>query len=342
MPRLRVVKKPEDSASIPQDQAVQVVLPGESADAPQIEGQEQKKSPELDSGDTAIASIQKQMEDMKRAHEAALEQGRQQVAQAERQRQEAIAQKDREVAKVGQRAEQAELDAILAAMGAAQAESETAQRDLEVSVSNSDTKLMVDAQRRLSRAESRLTQLEDSKIAYEARKEKQAKEPKAQEQAAGDQIEAHIDAMPNLTSTQRQWLKSHRELMTDNKKNVRLQSAHLDAEDAGIRAGSDEYFKFLEEKLGYRKPEEDEDDMAYDKDNMENLGTGRNMERNAGTAAPPSRESRSMGSGQPNNNRITLSPEQREAARNAGIDEVTYAQQLVKFNSLKKDGYFGH
>lgn len=344
MPRLRVVKKPEDSADIPQDQAVQVVLSDDSAETPEITpgstSKEPQKAPELDPGDSAIAALQKQMEDMKKAHESAIQNERQQVQEADRQRQEAIQranQKDQELTKVGTRAEAAEFDAILAAMGAAQAESESAQRDIEIGTANSDIKLQIDAQKRLARAESRMGQLEDSKASYEARQERKKTEPPPRETPIGDPIDAHIDAMPNLTVAQRQWLKSHRELMTDNRKNVRLQNAHFDAEDAGIKAGSDEYFKFLDEKLGYRKadpkPQEDdeEDDMPED-----------DRSRPGIVSAPPSRENRSMDSGKPSNSRITLSPEQREAARNAGVDEVTYAKNLVKLNTFKKDGHYSH
>jgi hypothetical protein len=173
--------------------------------------------------------------------------------------------------------------------------------------------------------------LEDGKLSLEERKEASKKEkPKEPSpQIVGDPVEHHINSMPGLLDAERTWLKSHRELMTDNRKNARLQAAYFDAEDAGHPRGTPEYFDFIEQKLGYKKapariePEEDDEPE----------------ERTPIVAAPVSRETPSAGTGKPSSTRITLSPLQREAAKNAGISDLEYAKQLIRLQEAKEGGH---
>lgn len=340
MPRLRVVKKPEDSKDIPETEAVQVEI---TPDEPiVIEGAEpvtetkklEKKvvvEPEEDK-DEAISALQKQLEEMKKAHDLQ----KSQAEEYDRQRQTAFQQareREEQYRKTVTRADSAEYDAILNGIGAAQAEIDSAKQALKGALEASDFSALADANERQSRATARLVQLEDGKAALEERRETEKANPK-REAPIGDPVEAYIDRMPNLLASQRTWLKSHRELMTDPAKNAYLQAAHFEAVDKKYSVGSDDYYKHVEEKLGYRQvaqPElEDEQEEVIE-----------TRQRRPMVAAPVTRDPPSAGTGRPvNSNRITLTPEQRAAARDASVDEVTYAKNLMKLQAMKKEGHY--
>jgi hypothetical protein len=56
-------------------------------------------------------------------------------------------------------------------------------------------------------------------------------------------------------------------------------------------------------------------------------------------SAPPSREAPTS-NGARSNSRVTLSPQQREAARLSGVDEVTYAKGILRLQAEKEAGNY--
>jgi hypothetical protein len=227
-------------------------------------------------------------------------------------------------------AEDAQYDSILNAIQAAQADAERAQYEIAAFSEAGDHKAVAESNRRLARAESRLAQLEDGKAAIEDQKSREAARLKAAHQQPQQQqpqrqftVEEYIDQIPNLLQSQKDWLKSHPETMTDNRVNTRLQAAHFETEELKYRPGSKEYFKHIEERLGYAKPEGEEEEEEMTRTPV---------------AAPPSKSATSPTTGRPSSSKITLTPEQREMAALSGIDEVTYAKNLVRMQQAKRDG----
>lgn len=339
MPRIRVVKKPEDAAGIPETDSIQVELDRESVETDdETKGKEidvQAQSEESDEGgpsgtqeeDEEKVSLKKQLEDLRRANE----EHRRVAEEALRQHQVALTEvgrKDRELSVAHDYRDQADLDAITSAMAAADSEAASAQQAYEAAQTNQDFKAAAEAQRRLTRAETRLVQLEDGKHALEARRERVRNEPKPT--PTPPSLESYIDSMPNLSGSQKDWLKKHPELMQDQRKNIRLQNAHLEAEDKGFTAGSTDYFQYIEERLGYRK---EESTVATEET--------KEPKRGPGVSAPVSRDAPNLGSGKPAPTRIKLSPEQRAAAKAAGIDDITYAENLIKLQQMKREGRYG-
>ena len=334
MPRLRVVKKPEDSAKIPETEAVQVELRPEGEIETEVletvdtAKKAEVKAPEAPSEE--VVQLKKQLEDLKKANEQALAT----AADNDKRRREAQSQAEehqKELAKVGGRAEQAEFDSILTALGAAQFEMDSAKRDLRASGEAGDWDKQADAQARIAQAAGRVMQLEDGKAAFESRREELKEERKTAKEPTQTNltVDEYIDGLPNLMGAEKSWLKAHPELLTDKRKNARLQAAYFDAEDANQARGSESYFKFIEEKLGYRKAEVEADDEDVETET-----------RSPVVSAPVSRESISPSSGKAVSTRITLNPQQREAAKLAGVDELTYARQLQKLAELKKEGHY--
>jgi len=339
MPRIRPLRTKEEIAAVPQDESVTIALEPEGtvildkdADAAAIKAREeaeaqvktQIKPPEDDAAD----DLKKQLEDLRKAHGES--QRRVQEEITARQAAEArVREREKDAAKSQIRAEDAEYDAILNAIGAAESEAEAAQRDISLATDASDAKAVGEASRRLARAYGRLAQLEDGKLAIERVKTTAAARAKEQQDQPTQQrptVDQYIDQLPNLLPSQRDWLRAHPDSLTDQRKNLKLQGAHVDAEDQGLRPGTQKYFTFLEERLGYKEPAEEDDDV-----NNED-------EPKPSVSAPPSRNATNPGTGRSTSTRITLTPEQREIARLSGVDEITYAKNLQKMNDMKAQG----
>jgi len=101
--------------------------------------------------------------------------------------------------------------------------------------------------------------------------------------------------------------------------------------DEGHEQYSAEYFDSLEQKLGMHQTpkleesEVDEEPVA--------------PTRKAPVSAPPSREA--LNASGKRNSRITLTMQQKEAARIAGISEEDYAKGLMRLSQEKLNGNYG-
>lgn len=331
MGRTKVVRTPEEAAAIPPDRGVTVEL---QPDAPKVEEQETEKivtaaEPEpVTEVEPLAADIEEQDEENTLAKQlaelkAAEELTRQQLAEANRRAEDAVRaaeERQRELLRERAGRDQAEFDSVLNAIGAAQAEADRAQGDLEAAYAAQDFRAVAEAQRRLSMATTRLVGLEDSKIMLETRHEERKSAPPPQ--VSGDPVVASIDAMTHLSARQREWLKSHRDAFTDPAKNAYLGAAHWDAIRAGHAQDSDAYFQVVEERLGYRqaKPEP--------------------QRKSIPVSAPVSRDAPTLSGAPARPSQIVLTKEQREAARIAGIDDFTYAKNLQKLQARKRDGFY--
>lgn len=341
MPRLRSVRTKEEAAKVPEDQAISVLISDDEPAAPKQEfadGQPEKKEepkaeqrePEVrePAEDAGQDDLKKRLDDLQKAERVAqnLANERQQALEEAQRR---AKQYEEEIAKARGEATASQMDSVLNALAAAQAESDAAQRDYEAALGNQDAKAQSDAQRRLSRAEARIVQYEDSKAVLEdrAKRVEEAAKKQPERGAQGDPFEAAIAPLPDGAKN---WLRAHPEFMRDQRKNRKLASLDDDLLEEGHTRGSPEYIQELEVRLGMKqKPTKREDD---DVDEPEP------RKERVVTSAPVSRESPSLRDGRPTTTRITLTPEQREAARNSGISEIEYAKQLIRLQEAKKSG----
>lgn len=345
MPRIRPLRTKEEIAKVPPEKSVTLDLsPEEEGDVQNpFEVEEPEKAPlgtrptkkadkvsggapsESDPDD--VSDLRRQLDDMRKAQEES-ERRVQREIQGRQEAERLIQERDREVTSSRARAEDAEYDSILNAIGAAEAEAEKAQQDMALASEAGDHKAIADANRRLARAESRLTQLSDGKVAIEQQKTAEAarikaerENPKPTTNQKAPTVEEYVDQLPNLLQSQREWLKTHPDTITNPRMNTRLQGAHFEAEDKGLRVGTKAYFEYLEDRLGITTREEEDE-----------------VDDKTPVSAPPSRAATNPSTGRQSNNRITLTPEQREVARLSGIDELTYARQLQRLNELKASG----
>ena len=273
-----------------------------------------------------ISDLQKQIDSLSKAEKFA----REQAAEANLKRQEAEKREQERIQEVtlsrGE-AEQAKYDAIVNAIAASQAEADSAQKELETATAESNWKTAAEAQRKLARAEARFVSLEDGKIAYEVKRE-EAKTIKSEvKPVVSDMLEHHISQIA-INDAEKDWLRIHKDYLTEPRKNARLGAAHYDAEDAGHRRGSEGYFQFIEKRLGLREPVKKEEAEPETR-------------RSPTVAAPVSRDNISTTTGKPSTTKVTLTPQEREAAKIAGIDEIEYARQKIILEQAKLEGRYG-
>ena len=353
MPRHRAVRTKEEAANVPKDKPLTVEFPPEGevdigenpfeeanevgaksgAEVPVSRAQKDDRRQAVSGGqpeeEEDVGDLRRQLEDMRKA-QAESDKRLQAEIRARQEAERIQQQREQESSSYRIRAEDAEYDAILNAIGHAQAEAERAQNDIAVFSEAGDHKSVAEAQRKLARAESRLVQFEDAKAAIEDQKSRQAAMAKQQAthpqepvQQGGRQpsIEEYIDQIPNLLQSQKDWLKAHPETMSDKDTNMLLQAAHIETTRMNIRPGTKQYFNHIERRLGYAEPEEEEEEVTK-----------------TPVAAPPSKTATSPSTGRPSSSKITLTPEQREMAALSGIDEVTYAKNLQRMQQAKRDG----
>lgn len=292
------------------------LAPATKVPAPAVKEPEPAESEERDDN-----TLTRQLEELRTAEALA----KKQLADSQRREQDAIRhaqERDAELTRERERSVSAEYESVVNAINALQSEADRAQSDLEASLAANDSRGAADAQRRLATTSARLVGLEDGKAAWDQRREWERANPPQRQQPASDPVAAQIDSMTHLSVKQRDWLKNHRDAMTDPAKNAYLGAAHWDAIRAGREQDSEAYFTALEEKLGYRQP------------------TAATERRSPPVSAPVSRESPSLSTGKPTTSRIELTPAQREAARISGVDEFTYAKNLMRLNDLKKNGHY--
>lgn len=349
MPRLRPLKKAEDIAAVPEDQPVLIDLSEDAAPAEKLEAEpvddkkEVKDPPEKVEPEVVIAepddepvvvddektALQKQIESLTKAEE----ESRKRVAALESERANAQreAQQHRdEATKYRSHAEQAQYDAILNAIDANKSEADSAQRDYEAAMADSNFKAAAEAQRRGQRAEAQIVRLEEGKDAFEARQKEQKDTPERPAQT--DPLEVSIANLPDPAKV---WLRTHRDYMTDARKNAKIQALHWDVLDEGHKAFSQEYFDSLETHLGLRKAPEKEKPVVDDDDDPP-----KQTKRTPIVSAPVTRDTPSLTTGRPSTDRVTLTPQQREAAKISGISEMDYAKQVLRLQQAKKEGHY--
>lgn len=235
-------------------------------------------------------------------------------------------------------AEQAQYDSIVNAMNAANAEAESAEREIEAARNAGDMAAERAAFRKLARAEGRLENLEQGKAALDQRREEMKAQPRPQSNGhAQHSVDAVIDQMQGLSGDERTWLKQHPDAMTNPRLNAKLQSAYWDAQDAGHVRGTPAYFQFLEEKLGYRQAQSPPPPAPAQHDDEPEPPPQR---RAPTVSAPVSRDVPSAATGRPASNKVTLTPAEREAAAVSGISEIEYARQKQRLQDEKKRGNY--
>lgn len=254
--------------------------------------------------------LKKQFDDLQKKEEIE-RQGRAAAELRASQRERDIAERDAQLARQGVQAVDSEFHIISNAIAAATAEANAAASEHQTALEVGDAKKATDAQRKIARAEARLVSLEDGKAALDARVEqmRRAPAPEKRPTPTGDHVEDQITRYSPRTQN---WLRQHKECVTDDKTKNKAMGAHFEAVADGHTPDSDSYFEYLDTKLGFGQ-KKSADTTTRPK---------------AAPAAPVSRDT-ATASGNLDGQRVKLSSGEIKAAGDLGLSLSEYARRKL-------------
>jgi hypothetical protein len=332
-PRLKPLKDPKDIAAVPLTQPVLVEIAptptGTETDAPAVDAKAplvEKPEPQ----DDGAAKLQKQLEDLKAADKLRQDE----VARERKRADDALRQvheRDRQLADERVQREQAVTDNISSALSGAQAEQESAEAEYASAFQTQDPTAMAKAQGKIARAAAKVLNYEAASAELADRKkyaDHQAQQRPQQQQQAPVDIVTAVNTNPGLLQTERDWLIKHQEVLVDPQRGKELEVAYIRATRKGHHRGTDAYFQFLDQELGYS------DGKQAQAENQDQNGQ---QEEASIMSAPITREGVSLSSGQSQqSNRVVMTPEMREFAKSMGVTEEAYARQYLRLQADKK------
>lgn len=319
MAKLKPIKDEKELAAVPLDEPVLVEL--EPAATGAVVEEPEREEPERGEPKKGEDTLKAQLE----ASQEATRIERERADKADR---DAKAARD-EAERLKSAGADTEKELLTNSLASAQADEAAAKLAFKAAFEAGDADAMADAQAKIGRASAKVVNFEGAVAQFDedsAERERIAKEqPKTEERV---DIVTAIDRDPNLMPGERAWLKEHTEVLTDTRRNRELSVGYDRALAKGFKRGSEGYFKFLDEFMGFAEAGRsgDPDDDQTD-----------NTERASIVSAPVSRDNRSSSTGRPTApTRITLSPAEREAARNMGVSEVAYAKGKLQLTANKQ------
>lgn len=282
-----------------QEEHVEVALEEEkkTSDEPEIEVVESKKPEKVEvSPDEGIQAMKQRLE------------------AAEKARQEAEA-RAREAAERAQKANSETKDAnyqlVVNAIETVKGRAEAIKQAYANAMASGDFDKAAQLQEALAINAQQLSELKRGKKAMKEELEKPpASEPERSNEPMIDQLARQVS--PKSAS----WLRENRDALDNERMIRRMFRAHEDAVDEGIAADSEEYFAFIEGRLGISKTEAAPAPRR---------------------SAPPPPAPVSRGGQRPNVVRLTR--DQVEMAKNLGMTEAEYAKNMV---ALQREGKIGH
>jgi hypothetical protein len=172
----------------------------------------------------------------------------------------------------------------------------------------------------MSENSANLVSLRQGKAALE-------KQPKPQMRAPVDIVEQFVERMTPRSAS---WVRAHPDYVRDPKKNAKMIAAHNFIKD-DVTVDSDEYFSRIEEMLGLKT-----EAKAPPESKIEELDpmadTAKPVRKAAPPAAPVTRSGTTNGK---RANTVTLTSDEREAARDSGLSDEEYARNKI---ALQKEG----
>ena len=208
---------------------------------------------------------------------------------------------------------------------------ETIKRDNEIltanyaeSMRNGDYEAGARITSMMSQNEANLKKLEDGRIRMEQEAKTKPPLPPSPPQVLKpkQQIDQIIGQVSRPSA---EWLKEHRDHFDDEKVINKMFRAHGDAIDDGIAPDTQEYFRYIEGRLGIKRDDNGGSPMS---------SAAKPVSRQA--APPPSAPVNRDGN---RTNVAHLTKAQAEAAKSFGMTDKEYAMHMI---ALKKEGRLSH
>jgi len=213
-------------------------------------------------------------------------------------------------------------------------------REIKLALDGGEYERASELQMEAAKVAARQLQYEDAKADMDARLRRREAEPQPdprrqdRPEPPADPFEASI---AGLSEPSKQWLRTHRECVMDDVKQAEVVLADKQARRAGHAPDTTEYFAFIEERMGYRQPQQSaapEDDASDDEAVVivdPPKPTARSM-----PAAPVSRDPTS---GRSMPAQVRLSRAEAEMAEHLGMSPKDYWQWKQK---AEKDGRYAN
>lgn len=287
----------------------------ESTPAVQVETTPPEKK-EGDDIDEAVAALQQQLADAETAR----------LAEANRANEEAAkrTKAEGELKTFRSSAHESQYSLVVGQIESLNEKAGTLERDLVDAHAQGDYTKVAKTQREMSRIEAQIQRLEDGKADLEARKTETPTEDVQPVKQIGDPVEKFITNL-QVSDRDRTWLRKHRDIVTDQRKFEKLSNtAAFAANVEGLAPDSDEFYAFIEQKLGIAPT------IAPATAPARTEPAPPAQRRAPQFAAPPSRDTTTVNGTQKKTGKIRLSPAQQEAATTAGMTPGEYAKHLVK------------
>lgn len=205
---------------------------------------DKEEEPQVDAREKALSDLRKQYEYQKRVAEAERD-ARRQAEYYARQQAHVVGRAQNEV-------QDSNLRIIMNAIDATEQAAAVAERDYSEAMAIGDYQLAAKAQRAIAQAESHLLQLNNGRSKLEEMLQQPAEGavyepqvPSFEPQIPQDPIEMYAE---RLTPKSAQWLREHPDAAN---KIGKLTRAHQDAMEDGIVPESNEYFNYIEARMGY-------------------------------------------------------------------------------------------
>lgn len=292
---------------------VQLEEPKEAAsDEPKVEVEEEKpveakkieKAPEV-SPEEGIEALKKRLDAERKRAEA-----------AEKRAHEA----KQQIAKAHQDVKDSNYQLVSNALETAKGRAEALKTAYAEALSVGDHNRVAEVQSAMVENENHISELKRGKKALK----QQMKE--AEEANKVEPMERTVDPIEQMAQTvsprSASWLRDNRDNLRDERSVRKMFRAHEDAIDDGIEPDSDEYFSFIEGRLGWKKAPEPEP---------------------LSEAAPPKRQApppaAPVSRGGQRANVIRLSAAEADTAKALGMTPEEYAKNKVL---LQKEGRYGH
>lgn len=266
-----------------------------------------------------IERLRQQLEEKRREAEEA----RRQKVEAERLAQ----QREQEVHTYKSQVNDSQHAALTNAIATYERDAEMLERDYATLLEQGEYQKAAKVQRQMAQIEARLNTLQQGREELEYRLQQPVAPTPAPEQPPiremqRDPIEERISG---LSPPSQQWVRANRQVVEDPKKANLLSAAHFEAIANDIYVDTPEYFSFLEQKLGiggHATP---------------SVAQKQAPSRASISAAPVSRSSGVTINGNGRTANVTLTPAEREAARDLDMTEEEYAENKLYY--MQKGAY---
>jgi hypothetical protein len=233
-----------------EDQEIEVQIEGESPPEGEV-ATEPKPDP--------VAELKSQFDEITRtaaAEKSAREAAERRAAEAQR----AAEAARKEAASARTEVADSQLDSVTTGLAAAESEASSAEAEYAAFMEKGDFVNAAKSQRRIASAEAKIVRLNEAKADLEARKTSPRTEDTRTDRkrdesgrfVSDDPVEAFIATRTEPTAN---WLREHRDWLTDARKNKKLTAADADAQAEGHVPDTPAYFDYVERFLGLKKDE---------------------------------------------------------------------------------------